>query len=149
MKKLILAFIALSSLCFATEKKRESFNYNAIGLDLVAPAFTIGCREWKGDEGFDINTSLSSILIINRLSINAYYLKKLNDNTYLGIGAGTFLALVTNGKHGLLNGGVCPNIKFGRESTNYFDDISISVPQFAKLGTVYLPLITYRHGFKF
>jgi len=147
MKKLILALIVLTSSVYSFEKKDDSFTYSTLGTDLIVPSIGMGIRKWGIDGGYDLNGSFSSLIFINRLAASASYLKKFNDNNYIGIGGGAFLALFSYDNQKYLNGGVFPSLKFGKESENSFHEISIAIPQISNHGIMFLPLISYRYGF--
>jgi len=146
MKKLILALIITSSMICAFEKKEGSYNYNAVGVDVIAPAFTIGSRDWNKTTGIDINLSVASLVIANRLTLSLSFLKKFSDDTYIGIGGGGFAANIISEKN-YVTGGVFPSLKFGKEYKDHFHEITIAVPQFTRRENSFLPCISYRYGF--
>ncbi len=147
MKKLILALIITSSMICAFEKKEGSYNYNAVGADVIAPAFSIGSRHWNKEDGFDINLSIASLIFVNRLTLNVSVLEKFNNNTYMGIGAGVFASSILFNDISVINCGIFPSLKFGKEYKDHFHEVTISVPQFSVLGTVFAPIVSYRYGF--
>jgi hypothetical protein len=147
MKKLMLALILITTGLCAFERKADSFTYTAIGADLILPAVTIGVRKWEEDSGFDINLNFSSFIVINRLSLGVSHLKKFNNNTYLGLGAGAFVALVNDDYEYVLNAGVFPCLKFGVELESSFHEIGLVIPQISSCGIMFFPLVSYRFGF--
>ena len=147
MKKLILVLILTTSVIFCFERKNRAFTYAAIGVDLILPAFCIGSRQWSADSGFDINASVSSIVIINRVSVNVSYLKRFINNQYIGIGGGSFLVIVPFNDLCFVNCGVFPSLKFGKEYENTFHEVGIAMPQLSKYGMVFFPVVSYRYGF--
>ena len=147
MKKIILALLVITSGIFAYERDEDSFSYIAVGADAILPAISVGSRGWKDKNGFDINFNISSIIIATRLSINASYLKKFNNNNYIGIGAGAFLAIITCEDYSFTNKDVYPSLKIGKEYEKTFHEISVAIPQITEYGKTFIPLISYRYGF--
>jgi hypothetical protein len=147
MKKVILSLILMTSAIFSFEKDNDSFNYDAVGADFIAPAIGVGTRSWDGDNGFDLNVSFSSIVLINRSSVIASYLKKLNDNKYVGAGVGVFTALVFLNGESRVNFGMFPSLKIGKETENHFHEVSLIIPQVSTYGVSVIPLVSYRYGF--
>jgi len=147
MKKLVLALIILTSEIFAYERDDDAFSYLSVGADSILPAISVGSRGWNDKNGFDINFSVASVFLISRLSLNASYLKKFNNNNYIGVGAGAFLAVFSYDNDSYVNTGFCPSIKLGKEYEKTFHEINIFIPQITYYGTTFLPLISYRYGF--
>jgi len=147
MKKFVLALIITSSMICAFEKKEGSYDYNAVGIDVIAPALTIGSRHWDKDDGIDINLSIASLIFVNRLTFNVSFLEKFENNTYIGIGAGAFASSIHLNDQPVVNCGVFPSLKFGKEYKDHFHEVTIAVPQLSLVGTTFAPVISYRYGF--
>jgi hypothetical protein len=147
MKKLILVLILITSGMYSFEKKDGFYAYAAVGADLIAPSFAIGIRKWDEDDGFDMNLGLTSLIFVNRLAVNAAYLKKFNDNKYIGIGGGAFIANMALNGDNLVNCGVFPALKFGKENPSTFHELSLSVPTISQYGIMFYPMVSYKYGF--
>ena len=148
MKKMILTLLLSASAIFAFEKNKDgSFTYGTVGVDSFIPTLSIGSREWKEDSGFDINLSLSSMIVLNRVAVNASYLKRLSNNQYIGIGGGAFFALLDTDYMFFTNGGIFPSLKFGKEFESHFHEVSVVFPQITADGICLIPLISYKYGF--
>ena len=147
MKKLILALVILTSATFAFEKKNDSYKYKAVGVDFILPAFSIGYRDWAAKNGFDINLNVSSLVFINRLSLNASYLRRLGSKTYIGVGGGAFLTMIYLNKIAYASTGIFPSFKIGWESKHHFQEVNVEVPLMTAYGTSFVPLVSYRYGF--
>ena len=147
MKKLILSLILMTSAIFSFEKDNDSFNYDAVGIELIFPSISFGTRSWDGNNGFDANVNLSSLIFLTRASLNTSYLKKFNDNKYFGVGIGSFVAFGDLDGERVVNVGLYPSLKIGKETDHHFHEVSLIVPQVSTYGVSYIPLVSYRYGF--
>lgn len=165
MRKLLIALICATTIAaFSTIKpdksatqtqnsQPESFGYGSLGFfaPVPIPTAAVGYRIKDNlNTAVDISANVTTIFIGTSLESHFKVLNYLNRRDYYGIGASIGCSFGTQHfYHGNIIVHGEPVFTLGRESKKNFKELNIKCPTVTNHGIVWIPMISFRYGWKY